>query len=92
MIKNLVVWFKDVDKGDIPLVVVKGRIWCEMIQAGFPVPNGFIVQQCILSVILKKIIGRKIRHLINATTFDDTKSLNNAYKAYQKNYHARKSF
>ncbi len=40
--KNLY-WFKDVDKGDIPLVGGKAANLGEMIQAGFPVPDGFCV-------------------------------------------------
>src|ERR1700690_1678369 len=41
--KKNVVWFKDVDKEDIPMVGGKGANLGEMTQAGFPVPNGFIV-------------------------------------------------
>jgi pyruvate,water dikinase len=43
MAKKFVVWFKDVDKEDIPLVGGKGANLGEMTKAGFPVPNGFIV-------------------------------------------------
>lgn len=38
-----VVWFKDVDHDDIPLVGGKGANLGEMTKAGFPVPNGFVV-------------------------------------------------
>jgi pyruvate,water dikinase len=43
MAKKFVVWFKDVDREDIPLVGGKGANLGEMTKAGFPVPNGFIV-------------------------------------------------
>lgn len=43
MHKPFVVWFKDVDKGDIGIVGGKGANLGEMTQAKFPVPNGFIV-------------------------------------------------
>ena len=43
MTQKFVVWFKDVDKGDIPLVGGKGANLGEMTKAGFPVPPGFIV-------------------------------------------------
>jgi len=43
MVKKFVVWFKDVDREDIPLVGGKGANLGEMTKAGFPVPNGFIV-------------------------------------------------
>lgn len=38
-----VVWFNEVDKDDIPLVGGKGANLGEMVGAGYPVPNGFIV-------------------------------------------------
>lgn len=41
--KPLIVFFKDIDKTDIPLVGGKGANLGEMTSAGFPVPNGFAV-------------------------------------------------
>lgn len=41
--KPLIVFFKDIDKHDLPLVGGKGANLGEMTQAGFPVPNGFAV-------------------------------------------------
>jgi pyruvate, water dikinase len=43
MTHKFVVWFKDVDKDDIGIVGGKGANLGEMTQAGFPVPNGFVV-------------------------------------------------
>jgi pyruvate,water dikinase len=43
MKKSFVVWFKEVDKDDIPLVGGKGANLGEMTKAGFPVPPGFII-------------------------------------------------
>ena len=43
MNQKFVVWFNEVDKGDIPLVGGKGANLGEMTKAGFPVPPGFIV-------------------------------------------------
>jgi pyruvate,water dikinase len=43
MKKPFVVWFKEVDKEDIPLVGGKGANLGEMTKAGFPVPPGFII-------------------------------------------------
>jgi len=40
---DYVVWFREIDKDDIPLVGGKGANLGEMVKAGFPVPNGFIV-------------------------------------------------
>lgn len=41
--KPLTVFFKDIDKSDLPLVGGKGANLGEMTQAGFPVPDGFAV-------------------------------------------------
>jgi len=41
--KRNIFWFKEVDKEDIPLVGGKAANLGEMIQAGFPVPDGFSV-------------------------------------------------
>lgn len=38
-----ILWFKDIDKHDIPLVGGKGANLGEMLRAGFPVPDGFCV-------------------------------------------------
>lgn len=43
MPKNYVVWFSEVDKQDVGTVGGKGANLGEMVQAGFPVPDGFIV-------------------------------------------------
>ena len=43
MKKPYVVWFKEIDKHDIPLVGGKGANLGEMTKAGFPVPPGFII-------------------------------------------------
>jgi len=41
--KKPIVWFEEVDKDDISLVGGKGANLGEMIQAGFPIPEGFII-------------------------------------------------
>src|SRR5689334_5141831 len=38
-----VAWFKEIDKDDLNMVGGKGANLGEMTQAGFPVPNGFVV-------------------------------------------------
>ena len=38
-----VLWFKEVGKEDVPVVGGKGANLGELISAGIPVPNGFIV-------------------------------------------------
>lgn len=48
------IFFKDIDKHDIPLVGGKGANLGEMTQAGFPVPNGFAVTVAAYDDFLKE--------------------------------------
>jgi len=50
---KLVVWFKEVDKADLPLVGGKGANLGEMFKIGIPVPDGFIVTSEAYYVFLK---------------------------------------
>jgi len=42
-VRPIIVFFKEIDKHDIPIVGGKGANLGEMTQAGFPVPNGFAI-------------------------------------------------
>jgi len=78
MAKNadLVVWFNEVDKEDIPLVGGKGANLGEMIRAGFPVPPGFIVtSKAYYQFIRENNLTTKIKHLLNTTNFEKPESL-----------------
>jgi len=71
-----VVWFKDVDKEDIPLVGGKGANLGEMTRTGFPVPPGFIVTSHAFFTFLKENnLEQKIKHLINTLNVDNSQSL-----------------
>ena len=71
-----VVWFKDVDKEDIPLVGGKGANLGEMTQAGFPVPNGFIVTaNAYYAFIRENNLSTKIKHLLQTAHFSHSESL-----------------
>src|SRR5579871_1375215 len=81
MNKNLVAWFHEVDKNDLALVGGKGANLGEMIRSDFPVPDGFIVTtNAYYKFIKDNNLQEKIRHIINATQFDDPKSLNESSK------------
>lgn len=63
----LVIDFKKVDKGDIPLVGGKGANLGEMTKAGFPVPPGFVVTSASYWKFLKdNHLRTKISDLLNA--------------------------
>jgi pyruvate,water dikinase len=75
MPKN-VVWFREVDKSDIPLVGGKGANLGEMVRAGFPVPNGFIVTAHAYYDFLKENdLEKKIAHLLNSADYRSDESL-----------------
>lgn len=76
MSSKLVVWFKDVDKEDIPLVGGKGANLGEMTKAGFPVPNGFIVtSRAYYEFIRKNNLKTKINHLLSSINYDKAESI-----------------
>ncbi len=51
---SLTLFFRDIDKHDIPLVGGKGANLGEMAQAGFPVPDGFGVTVAAYEIFLKE--------------------------------------
>src|SRR3989344_807260 len=61
-----ILWFKDIDKHDIPLVGGKGANLGEMLRSGFPVPDGF----CVTAAAYRKVIEHnhlepKIKAMLN---------------------------
>lgn len=76
MPQKSIVWFKEVGKEDISLVGGKGANLGEMTQAGFPVPNGFIItSHAYYDFIKENNLENKIRHLLSPVNYDDPKSL-----------------
>lgn len=74
--KKNVVWFKDVDKGDLAMVGGKGANLGEMTQAGFPVPNGFIVTSYAYYLFLDEMKLRdKIYEVLSPVDVNDTADL-----------------
>src|SRR3989344_6263854 len=72
-----ILWFSEVDKDDIPLVGGKGANLGEMIQSGFPVPDGFIVSSLAYKEFVKRNnLDQKIKHLLANVDFNDSDSLN----------------
>jgi len=73
---NLVAWFKDVGKEDVALVGGKGANLGEIINAGLPVPDGFIVtSQAYYNFIKENNLNTKIKHLLATVNFDRQDSL-----------------
>lgn len=68
--------FKEVSKDDIALVGGKGANLGEMIKAGFPIPQGFILSSKVYFKFLKdNNLIIKINHLLGTVNFDHPDSL-----------------
>src|SRR3989344_836685 len=81
MDKKLVAWFKDVNKKDIGLVGGKGANLGEMVKAGFPVPQGFIVtSQAYYQFINENNLSHKIKDILEKVNYNDSNDLNRASK------------
>lgn len=71
-----IVWFSEIDKDDIPIVGGKGANLGEMTQAGFPVPNGFIITaQAYFAFLRENKLMTKISHLLGTVDFQRPESL-----------------
>lgn len=74
--KSYCVWFKDIDKEDIPFVGGKGANLGEMTQAGIPVPNGFCVTAQAYFYFLKaNDLTTSIKSLIKNLDVNNNKQL-----------------
>ncbi|KKQ96460.1 MAG: phosphoenolpyruvate synthase [Candidatus Levybacteria bacterium RIFCSPHIGHO2_02_FULL_39_36] len=78
---GFVVPLYDVDKDDTAYVGGKGANLGEMIEAGFPVPGGFVVTSSAYFEFLKQNnLDQKILHLLATINFDKDESLNQVSK------------
>jgi pyruvate, water dikinase len=83
--KPLVLFFKDIDKHDIPAVGGKGANLGEMTQAGFPVPNGFAVTVSAYDAFLESNdISRKIAEVLKGLNVNKSEELDEASKKIGK--------
>lgn len=74
--KRYTAWFKDIDKEDIPQVGGKGANLGEITQAGFPVPNGFVVKaDAYWAFIRENNLALKIKHLLQTINYDKPESI-----------------
>jgi pyruvate,water dikinase len=85
--KELVIWFGDLRKTDVPLVGGKNANLGEMISSGLPVPPGFAVTAYSYEKFIKEThIAEKIYEIINETVTDknDPKQYDAASKKIRK--------
>jgi pyruvate, water dikinase len=75
----LVLPFSKIDKDDIPIVGGKAANLGEMIQAGFPVPNGFCVTSYAYQLLIKENnLLQPIKDIIKVTDVHNSKELQKA--------------
>ena len=83
--KPLVLFFKEIDKHDLPSVGGKGANLGEMTQAGFPVPNGFAVTVASYMQFLEENdLGQKLEDIVKAVDVDKQEELDKASKDIEK--------
>jgi pyruvate, water dikinase len=71
-----ILWFYEVEKHDVGIVGGKGANLGEMTQAGFPVPNGFIVTaQAYFTFLHENKLMPKINQLLSTVNYEHTDSL-----------------
>jgi len=69
--EKIILWFDELDKGDIPLVGGKNANLGEMIRAGIPVPPGFAVTAYAYKKFITETgIAKRIYEIISETVID----------------------
>ena len=80
-----VVWFEEVNKGDVGIVGGKGANLGEMINAHIPVPPGFIVTAgAYFDFLAKTGISDRIRELLQGLDVNDSKQLQRVAERVQQ--------
>jgi pyruvate,water dikinase len=85
MTKKQIVWFDEVDKHDVGLVGGKGANLGEMVQAGFPIPYGFIVtSNAYFEFVKENDLEKHFKHYLAILNFENPKELQQAAKGMQQ--------
>jgi len=82
MTSQYIAWFEEIHKGDVPTVGGKGANLGEMVNAGFPVPYGFVItSNAYFDVIEHNNLRHKIASLLTFVNFEQQKELEQASAA-----------
>src|SRR3989337_72469 len=85
MKQKFVVWFSEVDKGDVATVGGKGANLGEMTKAGFPVPPGFAITVSAYDLFLEENNLRKaINDILKITDVNQPDQLKEASRKINK--------
>lgn len=80
-----ILWFHEIDKDDVAKVGGKGANLGEMTQAGFPVPNGFVVTSAAYKHMIEvNNLEDKIKTLLKGLDVENATALNRASAQVQK--------
>ncbi len=83
--KRNVVWFNEVDKDDIGVVGGKGANLGEMMNAGFPIPFGFIItSHAYFYLIDHNNLHKEINNYVSLINFENTNELNDGAAAIRR--------
>jgi len=82
---DYIVWFKDLNKDSIPVAGGKGANLGEMVNAGLPVPGGFVVSaQTYKKFVEDEKINEDINEVLKDLDVEDNDKLQNAAETIQK--------
>ncbi len=82
---NYILWFKDIDKNDVPKAGGKGANLGEMVQMGIPVPPGFVVNVSAYFEFFEKAgIKDKIKEILKLTNVQNPTELQQSAQKIQQ--------
>jgi len=80
-----VAWFSEINKSSLPVAGGKGANLGEMVGAGLPVPDGFVITaQTYAEFLEKRKLKNKIEEIIEKVDVNDTKALEKASAKIRK--------
>lgn len=81
MNKKFIVWFEEVDKDSVNLVGGKGANLGEMVNAGFPIPYGFVITSAAYFDFIEKAhLKEKIASFLKSLNYENPLELKEASK------------
>lgn len=85
MNEKYVVWFEEVDKASVSIVGGKGANLGEMLQAGFPVPYGFVITSAAYFYLLEhNDLKKDMTKILSYINFENQKELSQASEAIKR--------
>ncbi len=70
-----IIWLEDIGKKDAAIAGGKGAKLGELLKAGFPVPEGFVVASSVYKAIVNGYLDEKIKESLSSLDVENTKEL-----------------